>query len=72
MENNIRELIEWFLKTYCAKVPENEEDGNDELMMDDHHCIEYLDVEYYVPENNSLWSEEDELLKAMIVNTFEL
>lgn len=72
MENNIKELIEDFLNKYCTKVKENEDESYVELMMDDHQCIFYLGEEYYVPENNSLWDENDELLHTMIINTFEI
>lgn len=70
MENNIKQLIQSFLDEFCTKVGDFESPETVELYMDDHDCIEYNGQEYYIPNENSLWSEQDELLKIMILNTF--
>ena len=38
-----------------------------ELMMDNHKCIIYNDVQYYVPEDN-LSNEEEEIYEFLIKN----
>ena len=58
----MKELILKFLETYCTIVREDEDSAYVELMMDDHDCIEYDGIQYYVPKNNMLWDEDDELL----------
>lgn len=75
--NNVSALIKNFLETFCTKVQETEEDSYVDLMMDDCDCIEYEDgngitERYYVPQNNSLFTEDDKLLRNLIVNSFEL
>ena len=77
IENNVSVLIKNFLETFCTKVQENEEDSVTELMMDDHDCIEWEDgdgnrEQYYVPQNNSFYTKDDELLRTMLVDSFEL
>lgn len=57
------ERINEFLDKFCTKVRSNEDDAYVELMIDDHYCIEYgiKEIkEYYVPENNSSFTPEDE------------
>lgn len=51
------EVIKGFLNEFGTKVNECIEDTD--LMMDDHICIKWDDIEYYVPENNSFYSELD-------------
>ena len=49
--------IKTFLKEFGTIVTECDEDV--EIMMDDHICINWYGTEYYVPENNSFYSESD-------------
>lgn len=70
MTNNIRNEVSRFIKEFCSQVLEEEYDGYAELMMDDHKCIEYEGIVYYIPENCSLMDEDDELLKEMLIATF--
>lgn len=53
----MKELIEQFLKEYGTEVRE----GDDaELIMDDHICVDWKSVYYYIKENNSMYSDDDE------------
>jgi len=52
-----KQAIKLFLKEFGTPVTECDEDV--ELMMDDHICISWYGTEYYVPENNSFYSEFD-------------
>ena len=65
-------VIKAFLLKYGTKVVENESSDYVDLMMDDHKCIEYQGNEYYIPENNSFYTEDDEILKDMLFSTFGL
>lgn len=58
----MRELIRKFLDTYAIRVSKNEDIAITELYMDNCTYIEYEDVGYYLPENNSLFDEEEELM----------
>ena len=49
----MKEIINNFLSKFCTKVSEDEDSATTELYMDDHDCIEFEDVQYYVPKNNS-------------------
>ena len=44
-----------FLNEFGTVVSECDEDV--ELMMDDHICIEWEGIEYYVAENNSFYTD---------------
>ena len=66
----MKQLIRDFLKKYCTRVQENETSDFVELMIDNHKCIEFEGVEYYVPDDNSFWNEDEELLQEFITNKF--
>ena len=70
--NKLKELIDTFLKKFATKVRECEDGYYVELMMDDHFCIDYDDIPYYIPENNSFYTDDDELLCEMLQCTFPL
>jgi hypothetical protein len=64
-----KERIADFLDRYAEKVIENESNAHVELMMDDHTCINYYGVGYYLPENNSFLTSEDEEVLEYLNNT---
>ena len=58
----MKKLIKNFLKTFGRRVRDDEEDDYTELMMDDHICVNWKGKQYYIPENNRTYSENDELI----------
>lgn len=68
----MKELILKFLDQFATKVGEEEDTATTELYMDDHICIEYENVLYYIPENNSSYTEDDELLKDFLQHSYSL
>lgn len=58
--------IKEFLNKFCTKVKKNEDSDYVELMMDGHFCIEYDKRQYYVPENNMLFTELDEKISEYL------
>jgi hypothetical protein len=52
------EEIVSYLNERGITVKENEEPHYVELMMDNHKCIEYNGVQYYIPEDNNLGIDE--------------
>jgi hypothetical protein len=50
--------IREFLKDYCDEVYDMPCHAL-ELLMDDHKCIKWHGQEYFIPENNSMWSPEE-------------
>jgi len=68
----MKKLIQEFLNQFCIKVAENEDSATTELYMDDHDCIEFEDEQFYVPKDNSSYSEDDELTRDMLISTFSL
>jgi len=58
----MKKLIQEFLDKFGTKVLENEDSAQVDLMMDDHICVEWDGAEYYVPENNSSYTEDDDLI----------
>lgn len=51
--------IKTFLAMFGTKVDINETSDYVELMMDDHVCISWYGIEYYIPENNMFYTEND-------------
>jgi hypothetical protein len=68
----ITKLIKSFLFTYCKQAEDDEPLDYVELMMDNHYCINYEGQDWYVPTDDSGLSNDESLLKEMIVNTFEI
>lgn len=46
-------IVQDFLDVYGIKVSENEDCSYVELMMDNHKCVEYNGVKYYIPEDTA-------------------
>lgn len=58
-----------FLNDFCIKVEENEPDYYVSLMMDNHHCVELMEEQYYVPKSHFLYGEEEyEIYDYLIEN----
>jgi hypothetical protein len=66
----MKKLITDFLDKYCTLVKEDDSDDYIDLMTDNHSCILFEEKEWYVPDNNSLWSEEECLLQDFIVYSY--
>ncbi len=67
----ISKLIQEFLDKYAIEAIDNESSDYIELMMDDHSFIEYKYKEYYIPKNNSLWTEDESELADIIKIKYE-
>jgi len=63
----MKQLIKDFLETYGTKVLEGESSDFVELMMDDHICVEFDYVQYYIPENNSFYTEDEDLVYEFLM-----
>ena len=58
-----------FLDSYATKLRVDDPIDYVELMMDDHKCIKFENIEYYVPEHSMLWeSEQEEIYNYLIEN----
>lgn len=66
----MKKLIRDFLERYCTMVINNEEASYVELMMDNHFCIEYENIEYYVPDDNLSWGDDEQLIRDMLEALF--
>lgn len=67
----MKELIQKFLNAFAIRATDGEDPAITELMMDDHKYIEYEGQGYYLPENNSMFTEDDELLNDFLVYTYQ-
>jgi hypothetical protein len=57
----MKELIEEFIKEFCTEYYEMPDHAL-ELLMDDHKCIEWEGVEYFMPENCSSYTKDDDII----------
>ena len=62
--------IEEYLKVYGTKVRKKESCSYVELMMDNHICIEYGGVQYYIPDSFS--SNEEILIFDFLDDNYRL
>lgn len=70
MKATKKEVLE-FLKEFGTKV--NDTPDNDaELWMDNHICIKYCKVEYYVPESSMMYSEWQSDLVDMLKEKYHV
>lgn len=58
----MNKLIQSFVETFCIAVSLEETTDYVELMMDNHKCIVWEGKQYYMPENNSSYTEVHELI----------
>jgi hypothetical protein len=68
----MKKLILEFLDKYGVKVSEDEDSATTELYMDDHTYIEFEGQGYYLPENNSSFTEDDYLLLEFLNYHYDL
>jgi len=68
----MKRLILEFLSKYGVKVSEDEDSATTELYMDDHSYIEFEEQGYYLPKNNSSFTEDDELLLEYLNYHYDL
>lgn len=68
----VKEVIQEFLEKYGTVVPDNDDCASAELMMDDHICVEFAGVQYYVPKNNSFYTEDDEFTYDILNEMFHV
>jgi hypothetical protein len=66
----MKELIAKFLSQFGVKTSENEDPAITELYMDNHYYIEYENQGYYIPKDNSSYTDDDELLLDFLVYHF--
>jgi hypothetical protein len=66
-----KQSIKTFLRNFGTKVIETP-DNDAELWMDDHICIKWHGVEYYVPECNSFYTIEDEMIREHLESKFHV
>lgn len=66
----MKELIQNFLNQFAVKCADNEDSATTELYMDDHDCINYENQQYYIKQNNSMYTPDDELLRNFLVHTY--
>ena len=59
-----------FIETFCTEVKDNETPSDVELIMDDNDCIEFNEVQYYMPKNNSLYSDEDYIIRDFLTDNY--
>ena len=67
----MKQLIRDFLQKYCTLVRETDSMDYFNLMIDNHCYIKFEDQEWYVPEDNSLWDEDEQLLQDFITYHYQ-
>lgn len=60
--NIIKECVDDYLEVYAKKVEENESSDYVDLIMDDHSCVEFDGQQYYIPDSNSGYSNNDNII----------
>ena len=68
----VKAIISSFIDRYCTEVQENETPEYVELMMDNHKCIEWGDKQYYLPEENSLWNDDENFIAEILATMCEV
>jgi hypothetical protein len=64
--------VKGFLSLYGIKVKKRESLAYVELMMDNHKCIDYNGIEYYIPNGCMFWSYEDSEIFSYLIENYRL
>lgn len=64
------QTINNFLEEWCCEAPENESIAQTELMMDNHRFITYDGKGWYIPKENSLWTDDEREYADWLHDTF--
>ena len=59
----MKQLILEFLEKYGTKVLEGESSD----FVEDHICVEFGYTQYYIPENNSSYTEDEDLIYEFLM-----
>ena len=70
-EVTIKGRIKDFIKEFCTEVYDMP-DEDLELKMDDHKCIEWEEIEYFMPENNSSFTDEDDFIWDILNDNYHV
>jgi hypothetical protein len=62
----MKKLVLEFLGKYGTKVRKKETSSYVELMMDNHKCVDFCGVEYYIPEDE-VYGEDDNMIYDYLV-----
>ena len=65
----MKKNIEEFIKSYCTQVYSMPL-ADLELKMDNHKCIIWESVEYFIPDNNSLYTTDDNLIWEFLTECY--
>lgn len=63
--------VKKFIEGICTRVKKKEAAHYVELMMDNHKCIDYGGVQYYIPEDETL-NRDEELIYDFLINNYLL
>lgn len=66
-----KQAIRTFLETFGTPVSETPISQQD-VWVDDHKCIKWDGIEYYIPENNSSYDDEDEMIYDHLVEKYHI
>lgn len=66
-----KKAIKVFLNTFATRVDETPASQQD-VWVDDHQCIKWGGIEYFIPENNSFYSVEDEEIYDHLVEKYHI
>jgi len=67
-----KQLIKEYLKQFGTKVMADEDAAYVELMIDNHKCIKWYGIEYYIPENSMLYGEVEERIYEHLVESYHI
>jgi hypothetical protein len=67
----MKELINSFITNFCTEVYEMP-DCDLELKMDNHKCIEWEGVDYFIPNDTSSFTEDDELIREFLIECYHV
>lgn len=66
-----KQAIRAFLETFGTPVNETPISAQD-VWVDDHKCIKWHGIEYFIPENNSSYFDEDEMIYDHLVEKYHI
>ena len=67
----MHKLVKEFLNKFGDEVFDMPDSMLD-LIMDDHKCVGWLGVEYFIAENNTMYSDVEELISTLLIECYQV
>jgi hypothetical protein len=70
--NNVKQLIEEYVKQYCVEIQDNETDEYIKTKLRRHSIIEMYKVKYYIPDWDLEYTVDDDMMRELLMARYKI